>query len=164
MARPSTEARVATQRRRRPTGAAPPLPKKIGSTGWVWLILLLAVVVTGCLWLRVDANPLDRFDAPITDAVTSFRAGWLDALARQAHTIGSRVGFAALGVLLVLATAWFRRWHHLLIWVISLGIAGALLQGLELVSLRPRPFGVQQIAGWEGYATPSIPIGAIAIL
>ena len=90
--------------------------------------------------------------------------GWLDALARQAHTVGSRVGFAALGVLLVLATAWFRRWRHLVIWMISIGIAGALLQGLELVSLRPRPFGVRQLASWEGYATPSIPSGAIAIL
>ena len=154
----------ATHRRRRPTGAAPPLPKQIGSTGWVWLILLLFVAVAGCLWLRVDPGPLDRFDGWITDVVTSFRAGWLDAIARQAHTIGSRVGFALLGLLLVLATAWFRRWRHLVIWAIALGIAGALLQGLELVSLRPRPFGVRQLASWEGYATPSIPVGAIAIL
>jgi membrane-associated phospholipid phosphatase/tRNA A-37 threonylcarbamoyl transferase component Bud32 len=162
--RPSTDARVITHRRRRPSGVAPPLPKQIGSTGWVWLIMLLVVAVAGCFWLRVDPAPLDRFDAKMTDAVTSFRAGWLDALARQVHTVGSRVGFAVLGALLVLATAWFRRWRHVVIWVISLGIAGALLQGLELVSLRPRPFGVEQLASWEGYATPSIPIGAIAIL
>ena len=161
---PSADAGATTHRRRRPTGAAPPLPKQIGSTGWVWLILLVAVVVTACWWLRVDPGPLDRFDAWITDAVISLRFGWLDTLARQAHTIGSRVGFAALGVLLVLATVWFRRWRHLLIWMISLGVAGALLQGLELFSLRPRPFGVQQLASWEGYATPSIPIGAVAIL
>jgi membrane-associated phospholipid phosphatase len=162
--RPSAGEAVTTHRRRRPTGAPPPLPKQIGSTGWAWLILLLAVVVSGCLWLRVDPATLDHFDAWITDAVISLRVGWLDALARQAHTIGSRVGFAALGLLLVLATAWFRRWRHLVVWVIALGIAGALLQGLELVSLRPRPFGVRQLASWEGYAAPSIPIGAIAIL
>jgi membrane-associated phospholipid phosphatase len=162
--RTSADARVAAQRRRRPTGAAPPLPRQIGSTGWAWLILLVAVVVTGCVWLRVDPGPLNRFDAWITDAVISIRAGWLESFARQVHTVGSRVGFAVLGLLLVLATAWFRRWRHLVIWLISLGAAGALLQGLELVSLRPRPFGVQQLAGWEGYATPSIPSGAIAIL
>jgi membrane-associated phospholipid phosphatase len=162
--RPSADAGVATHSRRRPTGVAPPLPKQIGSTGWVWLILMLVVAVAGCLWLRNDPGPLDRFDARITDAVISIRTGWLDTLARQAHTFGSRVGFAVLGVLLVGATAWFHRWRHLVIWVISLAIAGALLQGLELVSLRPRPFGVQQLATWEGYATPSIPIGAISIL
>ncbi|MGH2630330.1 MAG: phosphatase PAP2 family protein [Actinomycetota bacterium] len=158
------DAGAATHRRRRPTGAAPPLPKQIGSTGWVWLILLLAVVVTGCLWVRVDPSPLDRLDTLVTDAVVSLRIAWLDALARQAHTIGSRVGFALLGLLLVLTTAWFRRWRHLVIWAVSLGIAGASLQGLELISLRPRPFGVRQLASWEGYATPSIPSGAIAIL
>ena len=162
--RPSAGVPAPARRRRRPTGAAPPLPKQIGSTGWIWLVLLLGVVVTGCLWLRVDPAPLDRFDAWVTDIVVSFRTGWLDALARQAHTIGSRVGFALLGLLLVLATAWFRRWRHLVIWAISLGIAGALLQWLELVSLRSRPFGVRQLASWESYATPSIPIGAIAIL
>jgi len=151
-------------RSRRPTGAAPPLPKQIGSTGWIWLILLVAVVVTGCVWVRIDPGPLDQLDGKITAAVTSFRAGWLDRFARTAHTIGSRVGFAALGLLLFFATAWFRRWRHLVIWMISLAIAGALLQGLELVALRPRPFGVLQLASWEGYATPSIPIGAIAIL
>ena len=69
---------------------APPRPKQIGSTGWVWLILLLVVVVTGCFWLRVDAAPLDRFDAAITDAVVSFRTGWLDALARHDATAARR--------------------------------------------------------------------------
>ena len=113
---------VMTRRRRRPTGAAPPLPKQIGSTGWIWLILLLVVVVSGCLWLRVDPAPLDRLDAWITDVVISLRTGWLDAFARQSHTVGSRVGFAALGLLLVIATAWFRRWRHLVIWMISLAI------------------------------------------
>ncbi len=160
----TADAFATARRRRRPSGAAPPLPRQIGSTGWVWLILLLVVVVTGCLWLRIDPAPLDRFDAKITDAVVSLRAGWLDALARKVHTVGSRVGFALLGALLLIATAWFRRWRHLVIWVISLGLAGGLLQGLELVSLRPRPFGVKHLASWEGYATPSIPIGAIAIL
>ena len=164
MARPWPGPGLGTRRRRRPTGAPPPLPKQIGSTGWLWLVLLLAVVVGGCLWLRADPTPLDRLDAIVTEAVVSVRTGWLEAFARQAHTIGSRVGFAALGLTLVLTTAWFRRWRHLVIWVISLGLAGALLQGLELVSLRPRPFGVSQLASWEGYATPSIPIGAIAIL
>jgi tRNA A-37 threonylcarbamoyl transferase component Bud32 len=163
VARPA-DAGAGVHRRRRPTGVAPPLPKQIGSTGWVWLILLMVVVVMGCLWLRADPGPLDQLDARVTDAVISIRMGWLDALAQKAHTIGSRVGFAALGVLLVVATAWFRRWRHLVIWTMSLAVAGALLQGLELVSLRPRPFGVQQLAAWEGYATPSIPVGAVAIL
>ena len=152
------------RRHRRPSGAAPPLPKQIGRTGWIWLILLLGVVVTGCLWLRADPGPLDRFDAAITDAVTSLRTPWLTSVAQKAHQLGSRIGFGALGIALVLAAAWFRRWRHLVIWMISLFLVGATLQGLELVALRPRPFGVTQLASWEGFATPSIPMGALAIL
>jgi tRNA A-37 threonylcarbamoyl transferase component Bud32/membrane-associated phospholipid phosphatase len=161
---PAADVGVATQRRRRPTGAPPPLPKQLGSTGWIWVLLLLGVVVTGCLWLRFDPAPLDRFDAAITDAIITFRTGWLEALARQTNTVGSRVGVALLAGLLVLASVWFRRWRHLVIWIVSLAIAGGLLQGLELVSMRPRPFGVRQLASWEGYAAPSIPIGAVALL
>src|SRR5207244_13262841 len=63
-----------------------------------------------------------------------------------------------------LARACVRLSRQLVIWLMSLGIVGAFLQGLELLSLRPRPFGVQQLASWEGYATPSIPIGAVAFL
>ena len=162
--RPSADAPVATKTRRRPTGVPPPLPKQIGSTGWLWLVLLLAVVVTGCLWLRVDPVPLDRVDAWASGVLARLRVGWLDAVARQAHTVGSRVGFALLGILLVAATAWFRRWRHLAVWLIAQAVAGTLQQGLELVSERPRPFGVRQLASWEGYAAPSIPVGAIAIL
>lgn len=161
---PPAAAPSVTRRRRRPSGTPPPLPKQIGYTGWIWLILLLGVVVTGSVWLRVDPGPLDRFDGWISDAVTSLRTGWLDAVALKAHTVGSRVGFAALAVSLVLATAWFRRWRHLVIWAISLAISGAMLQGLELIAVRPRPFGVRQLASWEGYAAPSIPSGAIAII
>jgi membrane-associated phospholipid phosphatase/tRNA A-37 threonylcarbamoyl transferase component Bud32 len=160
----TSEVTPVSGRHRRPSGAPPPLPKQIGYTGWLWLIVTLVVVVAGCLWLRVDAEPLDAFDARVTDAITSMRVGWLDTIARQAHTTGSRVGFALLGLALVVATAVFRRWRHLVIWFISLFIAGAMLQGLELVALRPRPFGVQQLAGWEGYSAPSIPAGALAII
>ena len=164
MAVPADETGIVGNKRRRPTGAPPPLPKEIGYTGWLWLILVLAVVISGCLWLREDPGPLDAFDAKITSFVISLRTGWLDSFAPKAHTIGSRAGFGALAIALVAATAWFRRWRHLVIWMISLALAGSLLQGLELVAIRPRPFGVQQIASWEGFATPSIPIGAMAIL
>ena len=91
---------------------------------------MLVVVIAGCLWLRADPGPLDRFDAWITDVVITLRTGWLNALARQVHTVGSRVGFAALGLLLVLATAWFRRWRHL---VMPAGDVG------DDVAHRPRP-------------------------
>jgi hypothetical protein len=58
------------RRVRRPTGAPPPLPKKIGGTGVLRLALVVFVVVPGCIWLHDNPAPLDRFDAAITDAVS----------------------------------------------------------------------------------------------
>ena len=77
------------KRHRRPTGAPPPLPKKIGATGIFRLALVFVVVIPGCIWLHVNPAPLDRFDAAITDAVVSLRTGWLDSLARNLNTVGS---------------------------------------------------------------------------
>ena len=53
------------RRQRRPTGAPPPLPKKIGLTGKLWLAAVLLVVVSGLVWLHFTTGPLDRFDAVI---------------------------------------------------------------------------------------------------
>ena len=54
-----------------------------GATGVFRLALVVLVVIPGCIWLHYDPGPLDRFDAVITDAVVSLRAGWLDTLARN---------------------------------------------------------------------------------
>ena len=56
-------------RHRRPTGAPPPLPKKIGTTGVVRLAVAVLVVIPGCIWLHYNSAPLDRFDDAISDAV-----------------------------------------------------------------------------------------------
>ena len=50
-------------RQRRPTGAPPPLPKKIGMTGVLWLTAVVVIVVSGVIWLHVTTGPLDHFDA-----------------------------------------------------------------------------------------------------
>ena len=53
------------RRRRRPTGAPPPLPRTIGSTGKFWLaasiLLITWMVVTASLPRRSGKFPLQRF-------------------------------------------------------------------------------------------------------
>src|SRR3954470_16413988 len=151
------------RRHRRPTGAPPPLPKKIGTTGVLRLLLLVLVVVPGCIWLHVNPGPLDRFDAAITDAVVSLRAGWLDTLARTTDATASRFGLAILMLLTVGAVAWFKRWRHLTIFLIGVALSGLVAQGLVLLASRPRPFDVTIIGSWEGYAAPSLPMGGFAV-
>ncbi|HEY8236216.1 MAG TPA: phosphatase PAP2 family protein [Gaiellaceae bacterium] len=149
---------------RRPTGAPPPLPKKIGATGVFRLALLGLVVIPGCIWLHDDPAPLDRFDAAITDAVAALRVGWLDTLARSVNTVASRYGLALFMLLTIASVVWFKRWRHLILFLISVALSGLVGEGLLLVASRPRPFDVTIIGTWEGYSAPSLPIGGLAVV
>jgi hypothetical protein len=151
------------RRHRRPTGAPPPLPKKIGWTGALRLALLVLVVLPGCIWLHVNPAPLDRFDDAITDAVVSLRVGWLDTVARSLNTFGSRWGLGLLMICTIAAVAWFKRWRLFAMFLISVALSGLVAQGLLLLASRPRPFDVTIIGSWEGYSAPSLPMGGLAV-
>ena len=152
------------RRHRRPTGAPPPLPKKIGTTGVLRLLLLALVVVPGCIWLHSNPGPLDRFDAAITDAVVSLRVGWLDAPARTTDATASRYGLGILMLLTIAGVARFKRWRHLTMLLIGVALSGLVAQGLLLLASRPRPFDVTIIGSWEGYSAPSLPMGGLAVV
>jgi tRNA A-37 threonylcarbamoyl transferase component Bud32 len=149
---------------RRPTGAPPPLPKKIGATGVARLAVVVLVVIPACIWLHYDAAPLDRFDAAITRAVVSLRVGWLDTLARSVNAAASRYGLALLSVLTVAAVSAFRRWRHLTLFFIGVALVGLSAEGLLLLAARPRPFGVTIIGAWEGFSAPSVPMTGLAVV
>jgi tRNA A-37 threonylcarbamoyl transferase component Bud32 len=157
------DVREAHGRVRRPTGAPPPLPKKIGGTGVFRLALVVFVVIPGCIWLHFNPAPLDRFDAAITDAVVSLRVGWLDTVARSINTVASRYGLGLLMLLTIAGVAWFKRWRHLTLFLISVALSGLLAEGLLLLASRPRPFDVTIIGIWEGYSAPSLAIGGLAV-
>jgi membrane-associated phospholipid phosphatase/tRNA A-37 threonylcarbamoyl transferase component Bud32 len=149
-------------RQRRPTGAPPPLPKKIGTTGILWLAAVLVIVVSGVAWLHSATGPLDRFDAPIIRVVTSVRVSWLDSLTSTLNSVGSKWGLAILGLLAVAITAVFRRWRHLVVFLVSLAVLEIVLPGLYIAAARPRPYSITAIGHWEGFSSPSQPVAALA--
>jgi membrane-associated phospholipid phosphatase/tRNA A-37 threonylcarbamoyl transferase component Bud32 len=149
-------------RQRRPTGAPPPLPKKIGMTGVLWLAAVVVIVVSGVIWLHVTTGPLDHLDAPIIRSVTSARSPWLDSLTTKLNSIGSRWGLAILGLLVVTLTAAFRRWRHLVVFLVSLAVLEIILPGLYITAARPRPYSITAIGHWEGFSSPSQPVAALA--
>jgi membrane-associated phospholipid phosphatase len=122
---------------------------------------VLVVVVTGSIWLHVEPGPLDRFDDAFSRAVGGFRTAWLDSAARGLNTLGSRYGLAASGLLTVALTLAFRRFRHLIVFLVSLAVLEFIAEPLYLLAARPRPFGTTQIAGWEGFSSPSLPIAAL---
>jgi len=152
------------RRQRRPTGVPPPLPKTIGLTGKLWLAAVLVVVVSGTVWLHLTTGPLDRVDAVFIRLVTAARTAWLDSLTRGLNSLGSRWGLPMWGLLGVALAVAFRRWRHLIVFLVSLAVLELVLPLLSTLASRPRPFSITAIGPWEGYSSPSQPVAALAAL
>ena len=153
-----------TRKRRRPTGAAPPLPRSIGTSGRVWLALLAGFVV----WVMVllisprARRATDRADAAVLRQVARLRTSWLTPIVNAADRLatGWTVTLVAIGLLIALMV--FRRWRHLFTFL------GAIVV-VELVGLaiyngfsRPRPYDVTAIGRWAGFSSPSPPVVVLA--
>src|SRR5512132_3256666 len=120
---PTLRAAVRSPRHRRPTGAAPPLPYRLQTSGIGWLVA--AVVLIG-LTLAVFARGL-RGPAVAVTVVDDAVVGWLAGLVGPGLVAPLR-GLARISSWWVLYTAYFglllallvlRRWRHLLVWWVA---------------------------------------------
>jgi tRNA A-37 threonylcarbamoyl transferase component Bud32 len=152
------------RRARRPSGAPPPLPRKIGISGAVWIGLLAAVI--GLTVVVVKVQPAlrlgDHIDTWWLNLLVHLRTPWLTALMRGIKSAGSGWGITALGLGSVIAIMFFRRWRHLLVFLGSLFLMGQVVTILFEVLARPRPYGVRIIGGWSGFSMPSPPVCVLA--
>jgi membrane-associated phospholipid phosphatase/tRNA A-37 threonylcarbamoyl transferase component Bud32 len=165
---PTLRAAVRSPRRRRPTGAAPPLPYRLQTSGIGWLVA--ALVLIG-LTLAVFARGL-RGPAVAVTVADDAVVGWLADLVSPGLVAPVR-GLARIGSWWVLFTLWFalplallvlRRWRHLLVWLVAWQLGGFVTIGLATIAQRPRPFGVDLQAGWGGWALPSLQVTILTAL
>src|SRR5512133_2905188 len=165
---PSLREAVRTPRRRRPTGAAPPLPYRLQTSGVGWLVA--AVVLVG-LTLVIFARGL-RGPAVTATVIDDAVVGWLAGLVGPGVAPLLR-GVARIGSWLVLYTAYYglvlallvlRRWRHLLVWVVAVLLGGNLIDALAAITRRPRPFGVDIQASWGGGALPSVQVAFLTAI
>ena len=155
-----------TQRHRRPTGAPPPLPHPVSVTTRAWLILAVAVLA-GVIVISLRAPSL-RLDNQVNTAVLRLfaraRTPWLTDVANGIYTAGSGWGATVLGLSAVVLTIVFRRWRHLLVFLCSLFALTLAMDVITEGMTRPRPYGVQIIAGWTGYSAPALPVTVLTFL
>jgi hypothetical protein len=156
---PSLRETPRSPRRRRPTGAAPPLPYQLQTSGVGWLVA--AVVLVG-LTLVIFGRGL-RGPAVTATVIDDAVVGWLAGLVGPGVAPLLR-GVARIGSWLVVYTAYYglvlalmvlRRWRHLLVWVVAVLLGGNLIDVLAMITRRPRPFGVDIQSSWGGWALPS---------
>ena len=145
-------------RRRRPTGAPPPLPHPVSFTTTAWLIAVV-VVLAGAIVVSVRAPSL-RFDDQANAAVLRFfaraRTPWLTSIANGIVVAGSSWGATVVGLSAVAATMAFRRWRHLLVFLCSLFVLEIAMLLVNNGVQRPRPYGVPIIGSWSGYSAPAL--------
>ena len=137
-------------RRRRPTGAPPPLPHPVSVTATAWLVLAVAVLADAIL-VSVRAPSLrldDQVNAAVLRLFARARTPWLTGIARGISVAGSDWGVTAVGLSVVALTMAFRRWRHLLIFGCSLAFLELAGYWINRELTRPRPYDVPIIAGW----------------
>jgi len=150
------------RRQRRPTGAPPPLPRQIPASTTAWLVLA-AIAVTGAFlasalrpWRRVD----DHASGWLLGKLAAVRTPWLTDLANGINDIGVH-WHPLVGIAVVVLVIIFRRWRHLVVFMLCLFFL-EIVGALAYTSLsRPRPFGVPIIGAWAGYADPSLAVTAL---
>jgi tRNA A-37 threonylcarbamoyl transferase component Bud32 len=159
---PTLREAVRSPRRRRPTGAAPPLPYRLQTSGIGWLVA--ALVLIG-LTLAVFARGL-RGPAVAVTVVDDAIVGWLAGLV-SAGLVAPLRGLARIASWWVLYTLYYglllallvlRRWRHLILWLVAVQLGGWLTFGLAAIARRPRPFGVDLRSSWGAWAMPSVQV------
>jgi tRNA A-37 threonylcarbamoyl transferase component Bud32/membrane-associated phospholipid phosphatase len=165
---PSLREAVRSPRRRRPTGAAPPLPYRLQTSGIGWLVA--AVVLVG-LTLAIFAQGL-RGPAVAVTVVDDAVVGWLAGLVgpglvaplRGLARVASWWVLWTLSYGLVLALLVLRRWRHLLMWLVVVQLGSYLTFGLAMIARRSRPFGVDLQTSWGGWAMPSVQVAYLTAI
>jgi len=149
--------------RRRPTGAPPPLPRKLGASGKGWLGLagLLAVALVAFV-LRGQPLVAAQLETWFLRSIASLRTDSLTPAMRVLGAVGTGWSKPILGGGILVLLIVFRRWRHLFTFFASLLVAGILGLLVYLLVQRARPYGVTIIGDWTGYAAPSFPILTLA--
>jgi tRNA A-37 threonylcarbamoyl transferase component Bud32 len=165
---PALREAVRSPLRRRPTGAAPPLPYRLQTSGIGWLVaavvlvgLALAVFARG---LRGPAVAVTVVDGAVVRWLAGVEAPGLVALLRGLAHVGSWWVLFTLSSGLLLVLLVLRRWRHLIVWWVAWNLVLIVQVGLAAIARRPRPFGVDLRTSWGGWALPSLPVTLFAVL
>ena len=161
---PARSARVAPgRRRRRPSGAAPPLPRALHTSGRWWLVATGLVLL---LWTVIIGNKTTRFavmgfDQAVVEQLAEVRTAMLTDVMQAAHALGSRWTIRILYWSTVIVLLVFRRFRHLLVFF-GATLAVIVVNGiLVYVFVKPRPIGVEILGDWTGFAHPSRPVAVL---
>jgi tRNA A-37 threonylcarbamoyl transferase component Bud32/membrane-associated phospholipid phosphatase len=155
-----------SRRRRRPSGAPPPLPRHLETTGFVWLLaavgLVTVFVVSFAASRHGAAVAVTAADDRVVSWLSGLRSGWLAGVVTVAAFPATWLASKILAWCIVVPLLVFRRIRHLVVYVVALAVVTQLVLVLSAALKRPRPFGVVTDGSWNGYSLPSIQVAVLA--
>src|SRR5215217_5702816 len=155
-----------SRRRRRPSGAPPPLPRHLETSGVGWLLAAVGLVVVFTVSFVASrhgaAVAVTAADDRAARWLTGLHSGWLTNALQVAAFPASWLASKILAWCIVVPLLVFKRIRHLVVYVVALAATTQVALLLSAVLKRPRPFGVVIDGSWNGYALPSIHVAVLA--
>ena len=136
------------------------------SVGWTARLLVsgLAALV---LWILFAATRgrfvwvVDRIDRTLMRPLLAIRSDSLTASARDIDDLTSGWAIHIMRWATFIALVAVKRFRHLLVYLAALATSAFVAQALVHTFQRPRPYGVEILGDWDGFAHPSLPIVAL---
>jgi tRNA A-37 threonylcarbamoyl transferase component Bud32 len=151
--------------RRRPSGEPPPLPRPVSRS--TRACAGLVVLVVG-LWVALLVRPLRRIvtaiDLAVLDVFEAARLEVLTSVAGALDHLGSTWTIRVVGWATLLALVVFRRFQHLVTYLVVLLVVTGVNSSVAVGVGRMRPAEVSIIGDWTGYAHPSAPIAGLGVV
>lgn len=164
----SAPGRPGHDRRRRPSGAPPPLARHLRVSGVGWFIgATIGVAVTllfyrnGVRGAAIDARVVDD---TIVRGISNIDLPGIHGIARGISYASSWWAIEVALWSLTVALIVLRRWRHLLIYLVVSQFVQLVHARLYDVAEQPRPFGVKLRGSWGGWSLPSIHMLSMAAL
>jgi hypothetical protein len=135
-------------------------------SGKLWVVLAACMIAIVGLVLIYEAlgSGFDRWSAALLRRLVSLRTGSVTTPMRDIDTIlSSRVTIGVIRVGCMATLLGFRRWRHLLAFLVSVVAVEAIGYQLSILVASPRPVGVAIIGSWQGFAFPSLPVAALGV-
>jgi membrane-associated phospholipid phosphatase/tRNA A-37 threonylcarbamoyl transferase component Bud32 len=150
---------------RRPSGEPPPLPRELGRSGRLFLVLLAYFVVAaiGFLLFPTVEQFFEKWDHTRQLWVVNHREPWLTDVSKVVNVLAYAWTIRVLRWAVILALVVFRRWRHLFVFLAALIVTEVITYNSSLLLARPRPLGIPILTGWDGYSMPSRPIASLAV-
>jgi tRNA A-37 threonylcarbamoyl transferase component Bud32 len=124
----------------------------------VGVIALVALLVT----VRNAGLVAAEYDNRIVARLAEHRSAWMTDVMRPLGYLATGPALQLLWITNMVVLAFFRRWRHLLVWLVSGLIVDNLTAAAAETVQRPRPLAVEILGPWHGFAMPSLPVAVLS--